>query len=457
MESIKYAYKNAAWPCFITATTTAVGFISFIAVPIIPVRNLGIVSGISVLLTYLLVMTIIPIFLSIGKDRIVNEKNIKKSRLQEFMSNWAVFSVKNWKIIGILTLIITGIFLFFAFKIRVDTDTIRIVGERSQFIKDAKYITGKLGAIYSYEVLIELPENDMVKNPEILKSLDSLITLINKKETTKLTTSVNNLIKDINMTMNNNDKLYFKIPDKKNLIAQYMLLYEMSGGEELYNYIDYDGKFLRISVQANKYSTKLRKTFEEIKEYGKHIFPENTKINITGDTALSINSIGLLVDGQILSIILAVCGITIMMMLILKSVPAGLLSMIPNILPLVIMTGLMGLLKIPIDAHTVIAAPLLIGIAVDDTVHYFLHFRQERMMNNDFKISNIITFNKIGWALIYTSVILALGFASFLFTSIDAVNNYGLIFIVGIISALLSDLLISPVLCVVLKLFRKIN
>ena len=257
------------------------------------------------------------------------------------------------------------------------------------------------------------------------------------------------------MTMNENKKEFFKIPETRELIAQYLLLYEMAGGDELDNWVDYDYKYLRMSVQAKRYSTILRDNFRDIRNYAKNEFPEGTKVFITGDTVLDLESIGTLVEGQVNSILFAFLGITIMMIIVLGSIRAGLLAMIPNIIPIIAATGIMGIFKFPIDGHTVIAAPLLIGIVVDDTIHFFIHFKEELSRGLSYTDSNKIVFKKIGWALLNTSIILALGFSTFMFTTVDSVNKYGVILIVGIVTAILADLFLSPVLLILFKPYKK--
>lgn len=459
IEAIGYAYSNSIWPCFLTAFTTAFGFISFIAILLKPVRNLGLICGAGTMITYILVMIIVPVFLSMGKDKEIIEQNIKtkdKTRSISFISKLADLSANSYKATIIITLLIVLVMGFFTTRIKIDTDFVRIVGDGAKFVRAAKEIAaGKLGSIYSYEIMLELPEEGMGKDPSVLKSLESLESEVKKFDETKLVTSVINIVKDINMTMNENQREYFKVPDTRELIAQYILLYEMSGGDELEKWVDYNYKYLRMSVQAKRYSTTLRNNFKDIKNFAEDQFPEGAKVYITGYTALEIESIGSLVEGQVKSILLAFLGIAVMMIIVFGSIRTGLLFMIPNVIPIIIATGIMGIFKFPIDAHTVIAAPLLIGVVVDDTIHFFVHFKEELSKGISYLDANKMVFKKIGWALINTSIILSLGFSTFMFTKVDSVNKYGVILIAGIISALLSDLFLSPILLILLKPFRK--
>ncbi len=462
-ESVRYAYEHASWPCLLTALTTAVGFASFIFVPMVPLRNLGMASALGVLISYILVMILIPIFLSFGKDKTItigakakkDAATTDNTRSSRFMQKWADRVLKSALPVGVISAALLLIIPFFISQIEADSDFIHLFGDRNEFVRDAKHVTNNLGALYSYEVLIELPEAEMAQEPEVLGALEDLEQLIDGYDTTKRTMSINDLLKDINMTMNNNDKSYYAIPDNRELIAQYLLLYDMSGGGELANWVDYNNQYLRLSVQVKRSTTTLREVFKEIEAFAQKRFPFNAKVTITGDMSIFIKSVGALVDGQIISIFIAFLGISLMMMLVLRSIPVGLLSMIPNVLPVLIVAGLMGLFNITLNMMTIVVAPLLIGIAVDDTVHYFVHFKEEFKTRRSYRRANRETFRKIGWALVFTSLILMIGFSAFLFTSIDSIIQLAVLLTIGIGVALAADLLITPVLFVFLKPFGK--
>jgi predicted RND superfamily exporter protein len=330
-----------------------------------------------------------------------------------------------------------------------------LFGGKNQFVVDAKHSTENLGSLYSYEVLIELPDAEMAKEPKVLFALEKLDSLINTFSTTKFTSSINDLIKDINQTMHKGNVLFFKIPESRKLIAQYLLLYEMAGGEELENCVDYEYQQLRHSVRINRSTTDLKYDFEKIKKYSKEIFPKGTKVSIVGDMSVFLRAVSFLVNGQIISILIAFIGILIVLIFTLKSFKLALIAMIPNVFPVFVLTGIMGALGITLNLQTIVAAPVIMGLAVDDTVHYFLHLKEEFRKHKSYRIANKEAFIKVGWALINTSLILLVGFLSFLFTCVDSLQSISILLLAGVVSALLADLLISPVLFVLFNPFGK--
>jgi len=455
-KALLYAFSHSGWPCLVTAVTTAIGFAAFILVPIVPIKYLGISCTIGVSLAYLFVITLVPISLSFGKVR------TKPSRGEErgiapssFMENWAQWSLKHGKSISITALGISAVLMAFIPRVEVDTDFIRMFGQGCSFVTEAEHVANGLGALYSYEVMIELPEDGMAKDPDILRGLEKIEDFVKDQDTTKKTRSLNDLLKDISQILNNNNRDYYTLPKSRELVTQFLLLYEMSGGEELNNWIDYSERRLRLSVQVNQSTVRLNETFQVIQDLSEQTFPSGTKVSISGDMPIFLKTVDVLVNGQITSILVAFLGISLMMIFILKSPRIGLISMIPNMLPVGIMLGVMGLMDITLNLQTVIVAPLLIGIAVDDTIHYFIHFRAEFNDCGNYAQANKQTFKSIGWALVFTSAILIIGFSAFLFSTINSLQQLAILLAVGILAALLSDLLLTPYLFVLFKPFGK--
>jgi hypothetical protein len=251
-------------------------------------------------------------------------------------------------------------------------------------------------------VLIELPEDDMAKQPEVLRAVDAIAAEADGWEITTMTTSLSDMIKELNWVMHNKDDEYYVIPESRQLIAQYLLLYEMSGGENVEDWVDYDYRMLHVSVQTSMFTSSLEQQLDELRSFALERLPAGTKATVVGDVPILLKMINMLTSGQIKSIAVAFLAITLMMMLILKSFRVGLLSMLPNIFPVVIIMGTMGLLGIPLDMMTIMIAPMVIGIAVDDTVHYFIHFRQEYRERGGYTEANRETFQKVGYAILFT-------------------------------------------------------
>ncbi len=454
-EAIEYAYFHSGWPCFVTALTTSLGFASFLLVPIRPIRETGALCTLGVLVTYLLVMILVPVAFSFGRDREVQRGAAMVKKRSRAMESWADLVTKRPLAVGLASLGVAAVLVAYAFRVEVDTDFLEIMGEKVGFVRDAKHIIESLGGLYSYEVLIVTPADGMAKDPEVLKAVRSISDVINGWESTAVTTSVVEILQDINMTMNGKRIEHYRLPPTRELVAQYLLLYEMSGGEELQEWIDYDYRNLRISVQVKASSTTMTDLFQEIERLGGELFPEGTRIEIVGEIPLMMKMVNMLSRGQVASVTAAFGVITLLMILILRSIPVGLLSMIPNAFPVLVIGGIMGMAEIPLDMVTVMVMPMIIGIAVDDTVHYILHFKQEFRACGRYREANRRTFGRVGPAILFTTVILALGFSIFGFSDMRSLVSMGILAGAGIVAALAADLLITPALFVFLKPFGR--
>jgi hypothetical protein len=456
IQAIRYTFGQAAWPCFVTAATTAMGFASFLVVPIIPIRDVGIICALGVFITYLLVMILISITFSFSRD-IVEVKNRTKASIifsqSDLMTWWGDWVITHNRLIMAISFIIILLVFIFSLKMRLESDFMKMMGDRNKMVEDMRYMTQHLGGMYSYEVMIELPEDDAAKEPAVLKALDSLSTFVNGWKSTTLSASIPDILKDMNMTMHQNDSLQFIIPETRESIAQYFLLYEISGGEGVEDWVDYDYRILRLSVQTAQVSSSISANFLTLKAYAQKLFPAGTKITIAGDIPIGLKLLDTLSLGQIYSIFLALLVITITMICIIKSIRIGLISMIPNIIPIIVVAGMMGLLNIPLDLFTIMMAPMIVGIAVDDTINYMLHFKQEYETDKSYFQANRETFHKVGKAIVFTSVILIFGFMMFGFSAVRSLTYLGILSGAGILAALLADLLITPILFVTLRPF----
>ncbi len=452
--ALHYAYSQSTWPCLLTALTTAIGFTSFLIVSMKPIRDVGLACSVGVIISYLLVMILVPIGYSFGFDRVDEDPHPKKPksvypRGMIPLADW----VSNHKLsIFIVALALSGVGIMSLPGIPIETDMLKIIGEQNSFVQDTKAVTSKLGGYYSYEVMIQLKNSFQADEPEIMNALDELSVAALKWPAARNTMSVVDLVKEINFVLHNRQDGSYKIPDSKKAIAQNLLLYSFSGGEELEKWIDAKHKTVRLSVQLND-SRNLTEHINQMQELSAQLFPEDAQIKFVGEVPILLKMMNLLNIGQMKSIGMAFVLICLIMILILGSVWAGLIAMIPNLFPLAVIAATMNLFNIDLDIMTIMIAPMIIGIAVDDTVHFFIHFKAELQGFRDYQRANQQTFVKIGHALLFTTVVLSIGFAILGFSSTAGIIHLSILSVVGIVSALIADFFIAPVLLTVIRPF----
>ena len=456
-EAIFYAVEHTGWPIFFTAATTIAALFSFFFVDIKTIRWMGLSAGVCVIAAYIIVMLFTPAILSFGKDKKPHPEYAKKG------GGWAehiLVKFSDWvlshpaQILTIFGIIVIALLVGLT-KVEVDM-RMEKMGLKVPFRAKLWYINNtKVGSMWSYDVTIAFKENERAKDPEVLKNLDILANEISKFPAVKKVYSIADIVKDLNQVMHSDNPEHYSIPDDKELVSQLLLLYEMSGGTEAENWVDYDYTTLRISAEVGDF---LAKEFEKQWDYLEirtgELFPD-AKFGIVG-VAVQFSTMAVYITkGQIRSLLIALIVITILMMIVFNSVKTGLIGMIPNIAPAIFAGGLMGYFETPLDMMTMIIGPMILGLAVDDTIHFINHCKLEFWRTGSYEKAIRETFRTVGKALFMTSLILVLGFVAYL-TSLDKMYfRLGGYTIVAILAALLADFFVTPVLIMLVKPFGK--
>lgn len=444
-EALVQAYAHSAWPCLLTALTTAAGFLSFLFVPIKPIRNLGVLSAAGTMLAFLLVMVLVPLFYWPGKTPEAKaEKPTRESSFSWEKWNRYIFARKPI-ILGIF--LILGLFLVWGtLYIRPSSDMMETIGEKAAFIRESRYVANRLGGVYSAEFLIELPQEEQGKDPEVLQTLQKAAEKAAEYPDVSLTLSLADLVLELDRILQEKDRSLARIPEDSGTLAQYLLLYEMSGGSTLSDWTDYNYQTLRFSVLLKGSSPDFELFGEDMLNYFRGELPAGTRVTLTGEMPVMMRMMELLTQSQVRSCLAALGFIALLLLLILRSIRLGLLAVIPNIFPVIVILGLMGWLGYRLDFVTAMVAPMLIGIAVDDTMHFFIHYRQKRQSSRSAREASMRTFKSVGNALVATSVVLTGGFVLFAFSEMRSLQHLGILASAGIISALAADVLLSPLL-----------
>jgi predicted RND superfamily exporter protein len=442
------AIEKTGWPLLFTALTTIFALMSFVFIKIKSLNWVGYTTAGIVAVTYLLVLIVFPIFLSFGKDKKVSAKtsNQKRSSLEEKLSRFGKWTLSNGKSIIAVFVVFTIICIYGLTKTEVDFDNERTMGRKVPYV-DRMLSVGetKIGSLYSYDICIEFQADNIVKKPEFLKKLDNFIRKIEKFPLTKRTTSFLDTLKELNQVLNEGNPEYYKIPETGPMIAQTLLLYENAGGNELDKWVDYNYKKLRIRVEIADYQQKeIAAELERIRRLGRENFSD-AKVFISGSVGKFTDMMYKVSMGQVKAFLIALLIIAVLMMIVFGSVKVGLIGLIPNISPALAVGGFMGFLGIPFDMMTSVLIPMLMGLAVDDTIHFINHAKYEYQKRGDYHLAIEHTFRTIGKSLFMTSLILILNFAAYLTSIVKFYIHFGILAAIGILVALLADYFLTPI------------
>jgi len=452
-EAVFFAVSECGWPLFFTALTTMGALLSFHFVRVQTIRWIGSTASALVAVTFLLTLVLIPSVLSFGKDR---EPESRKPHHR----TTGLLNALSHRVLAHPTAVAAtfmGIFLLSAagiFRLEVSFDIIKSFGLKIPYVAKIHHVANsKVGSLYSYDLTVTFPEEGDAKVPSNLKTFETLIGEAEGYELTKRVTSLIPIIKDMNRSLHSGDNAYHTIPESRQMVAQLLLLYENAGGAEAEKWVDYDYQRLRMQIEMGDYnSSKARAELERLQAQAEILFPDAT-IGLAGSIAKFTFMQTIVSKGQLISFSIALGVVTLLMMVVFGSVKIGLIAMIPNIAPAMAIGGLMGWADIPLDMMTITIMPMLLGLAVDDTIHFINHCRLEFQRTGDYETSIRRTFTTIGVAICMTSVIITANFATYTTSVAKVYVHMGILTGIGIMTALAADLFVTPVLLLKIKPF----
>ncbi len=448
-QALVHAVEETGWPLLFSALTTVAALLSFLFIPLRPIRWVGLTAACLVALTWLLVIVLLPTLLSFGKNRKPHAAYVEKGG--RWLERWMAFLgdrvLSRPKTSVVVFALVAAASLAGIARFEVSFDVRRTFGLKVPYVNRIDYIgRTRVGSLYSYDVAFEFDRPGAAKEPENLKKFDRLIQEVGNLPLTKKVTSLVDIVKDMNQVLNAGDPAYYRIPETREMVAQLLLLYENAGGVETERWVDYDYQRLRLMVEIDHYNSKEAvRELRLIQERGRELFPE-AHVLLIG----SISQFTVMMDyvtwGQVKSFFIALGVIALLMTVVFGSLKTALIGMIPNVSPALAVGGIMGFAGIPLDMMTVTCIPMLLGLAVDDTIHFINHSQLEFARTRSYAESTRRVFVSVGTALFLTSAALILCFSAYLISAAKVFVNMGFLVAAGILAALLADYFVTPVL-----------
>jgi hypothetical protein len=456
-EAVRDATAYIFTPCLLTSLTTAVGFGSLMVSRVEGIWSLGLLASFGALAAFVISITLLPILLSLLPRRALQgQRQRDTSALDQALARLARFNESHKALILVATVLLILLSLMGVLQLKVETTLIEYLKETNPLVQAVRRIERHLTGTSTLDVVFYFEGPDQVKEPENLAQVEALQAYLEQKPIVTESFSLVDILKRMNQVFRGGDPASYRLPDTREEVAQYLLLYTMSGEEgDLARYVDDEGQTAVLASRLKTVSSaKMDRFLEEVKEHIRTEVPD-LEIRVTGISVLVADSIDAIVRGQIQSLALALVLISLIMTALLWSVRLGLLSMIPTVIPILMTLGLMGWLGIPINTATAVISCVAIGIAVDDTIHYMTRFRKEFQREPDEVAAAFRSLVSTGRALYLTSFILTVGFAVLVFSHFKPVIYFGSLMAVTMVSALAGDLVLLPVLLTILKPMRK--
>ncbi len=463
-ESVVKSVEETGWPLLFTAVTTIASLVSFAFVDIGPLKWLGLTASSTVFVVFLYVIVLIPVLLSFGKDKSPAqfEKDVKVLKSDLAFESFGKGVLAHSKKIMIACIIIIAAFIPGIPKMYITLDYIQMMGIKIPYIARIDQLQkSQLGSVYSYRLLIEYPEVDEFKKPERMLALEQLentlagLSLTRKCNGAAKVKSVLDIVKETHQMLNGDKEEFYVIPENQDELTEELFLYEITGGERLYDYLNEDYNTVHVDVDLSNYDgTQITSNIAQAVQSARKLFPD-AKVNAIGTVAEFAEMNGKIVRGELKSFAGSFIMIAILLILAFSSVGTGFIGMIPNVSPVIVLAGIMGYFGFQLDMMTMTIIPMILGIAVDDTIHFTNHVKYFYELTGNYYDAIVRTYKEIGKSMCMTTVIICAMFIVYATSIMNTMHRTGILSIIGLSTALLADYLLTPVLIYITKPFGK--
>ncbi|WP_418602391.1 efflux RND transporter permease subunit [Hwangdonia sp.] len=456
VKSLQRVITKIGNATLMTNVTTASGFATFILTESKLLKEFGIVASLSILAIFILCLLIIPIiytFLPYPKER--HLEHLNKRWIGAFV-DWMERMVKQKRIaIYATSLVLLIASIIGIYQIKISGSLIDDMPQESEFVNDIRFFEDEFSGIMPLEIMIDTKRKKGVMKLGTLKRMNELEDLIIETPELSKPISVVGLVKYSKQAYYNGNPKHYQLPTSQE--NSFILSYaknSTSNVDLLKNFVDSTGQYARITTFMKDIGTdKMERIEENLQTEIDKVFPkERYNVSMTGKALVFQKGTKYLVKNLAISLSLAIFLISLFMAYMFRSFRMIIVSLIPNLLPLLVTAGLMGYLGVPIKPSTILVFSIAFGISVDDTIHFLAKYRQELQANHwKIKKSVYAALRETGVSMFYTSIVLFFGFSVFTISSFGGTVALGALVSATLLFAMLSNLLLLPSLLLSLE------
>ncbi len=454
-DAIRHALGHSGLAVLMTGLTTAGGLASFSQAEVAPVAELGVIGPLGVILAMLFALVLLPALLAViplrqSKAQVEQQNRARLTRAVVFCGDFS--ARRPWLVLALATLLIV-LAAVGASRLRFANDYFLWFPDGEPLVEATRLMDRELKGVVTLEAIIETGVENGLYDPELLRKLEAIgeanVSFRQGELFVGKTVSVADILKETHQALNENQTAYYAIPDDSRLVAQELLLFENGGAEDLEELVDSQFSTARISMKIPWTDWMLYpELVVGMRRHLTSILGEDVPFHLTGFCTLMARAAESFVTTMVQSYTLALVVITPLMILLLGSFRRGLLSMVPNLTPILLTLGLMGWLDIPLDMSTTLIGGIIIGLAVDDTIHFMDRFNRYFEQTRDARLAVRKTLETAGTAMMITSVVLGAGFMAFSFAYMQNVAEFGLLCTFATVAAFVADITLAPSLMV---------
>jgi predicted RND superfamily exporter protein len=437
-------------PVFLTSVTTAIGFLSMNFSDAPPFHDLGNIVAMGVMIAFVLSVTFLPAVMII----LPNRQKVRETTSSVMMRKFSEFVIarRSHLLLGMGL----GALLLISFvpQNELNDDFVKYFSERIEFRRDADFASKNLSGLYLVDYSLESGENGGVSNPDFQQNVENFANWFRDQPEVIHVNALTDTFKRLNKSMHGDDQSWYKLPEQRELSAQYLLLYEMSlpYGLDLNNQINIDKSATRMTIMLHNMTTK---TVLALEQRAQQWLRDNVPSSMQNDGAsptIMFSNIGERnIKSMLFGTSVALVLISIILIFAFGSFKIGLLSLIPNLIPAALAFGAWGIAVGQIGLALSVVTGMTLGIVVDDTVHFLSKYlRARREKGLDAQDAVRYAFNTVGLALVVTSLVLVAGFFVLTFSAFQLNSNMAFMTAVTIIFAIVADFLLLPPLLMAL-------
>jgi len=452
--AIEFMISRLGVAILITSLTTFLGFASITVNKIEILRQFGMAAAFGLFVNPVITVLWVPVYLRFfGPLKSVGHKDDgpRKTTIFDTLATRLTILI-NTRRRGLI-LGLTGAALLiglFGMNVRLDNDILGIFKESSPIRQRTAAMSEKLPGVQTFYVRITGGYKDAFRKPENLRQIAVVQDFIRKTGIYDASYSLSDTLRHINKEMHQGDPAYDKIPESEALVSQYLLFIH---DDDLSHYANHDFSEINLMVRHSMSSSdQQKKSLARLKTFMDTTLNPHFNVAFTGESILILEGADSIAEGQAKSIALLLVIIFLIMSLLFVNFKAGILSLIPNVFPVLILFGTMGLLDIPLNIGTAMVAAIAIGIAVDDTLHFMIRYNKEMLRLKDQDQAMEVCIHTELAPVVSTSLALTMGFAILAFSQFITIVQFGLLSALVMLSALVGDLFLTGPLMATTKL-----
>jgi predicted RND superfamily exporter protein len=430
-EALADMIKGMWKPVVMTSVTTSVGFISLLTSEVYPIKYFGIFTAVGVMTAMLFSLVFIPAGLMIfGLPKVKSPKKRKKEHVHPIAENFT-YAVLKYKPVSIFaTAAIIVLSLIGMQKVWINSSFLEKFERDSEIVQTDQFINEHFGGTTNINLVLDAGEdgNNTFKKPEVLRLVNKMQNNVEDSlDIVGNSFGLTDFLRRMNKVMHADDEAYNTIPETNEMVAQYLLLYEMSGDpDDLNKVVDYDYAKANVTFQLKSDNTKaINSTLAIINSYSADFANHGIDINYAGSGYNGLVFTDLILEGQIKSLVLSLIIIVILLSFMFKSIKVGFIGAVPIMTTALIGFGIMGFLGIPLNTTTALLASIAIGIGIDYAVHFLQQYRVNAANTGDKMLTARKTMNHTGRAISFNAIVVIAGFLVLIFSVFPPTRQLG--------------------------------